>query len=264
MCPRCRSNILTGGRIEVTAAADVEAIERATAAAVSPQALEELGGWLLAFDSGSVNRAKSAVPLQHVAVAQPAALMDSIEARYAARGLQAQLRLAVSPCFDGLRAELLRRGYRAGQPTLVQLAPLTAVRAVSAGRAEVDQAPEAAWAALFMGEGFDPADGASRVAALSRASGALYASVREDGHTVAAGAAAFSNGWASVHGMRTAPAWRGRGLAGRVLAALADAAMARGVARCFLQVETANLAAQALYRRAGFNTAWSYEYWRRV
>jgi hypothetical protein len=39
---------------------DVEAIERATVAAVSPEAVEELDGWLLAFDTGTVGRAKSA------------------------------------------------------------------------------------------------------------------------------------------------------------------------------------------------------------
>jgi ribosomal protein S18 acetylase RimI-like enzyme len=254
---------LTAARIEVPDAAAVEGIERATAAAVSPQAMEEVGGWLLAFDSGTVNRAKSAVPLRHLAVPDTGRLIDRVEARYAARGLAAQFRLAVSPCFDALREELRRRGYRAEQSTQVQLAPVQAVRAVSVGLAEVNAAPDAAWAALFMGEGFDPADGASRVAALGRADGSLYASVREDGRTVAAGAAAFSHGWVSVHGMRTAPAWRGRGMAGRILAALAKAAMARGVTRCFLQVEEGNTAAQALYRRAGFTPAWSYVYWRR-
>lgn len=35
-----------------------------------------------------------------------------------------------------------------------------------------------------------------------------------------------------------------------------------GMARVFLQVEAGNTAAQALYRRAGFETAWSYVYWR--
>jgi ribosomal protein S18 acetylase RimI-like enzyme len=251
------------GHGEALQASEVESIERATAAAVSPQAMEDVGGWLLAFDSGSVNRARSAVPLQHVAVPDAAALIERIEARYAAWGLPAQFRLALSPCFDALRVELRRRGYRAEQPTQVQLAPVSVVRAVSAARAEVDAAPDAAWAALFMGEGFDPVDGASRVAALGRAPGSLYASVREAGRTVAAGAAAFSHGWVSVHGMRTAPAWRGRGLAGRILAALADAALAKGMARCFLQVEAGNVAAEALYRRAGFATAWSYVYWRR-
>lgn len=250
------------GHGEALQTGDVERIERATVTAVSPQGLEEVHGWLLAFDSGSVNRAKSAVPLRHVAVREAATLVDQIEVRYAARGLPAQFRLALSPCFDELREELRRRGYRAELPTLVQVAPMQAVRAVSTDLAETDDAPDAAWAAMFMGEGFDPVDGASRVAALSRATGSLYASVREDGHTVAAGAAAFSHGWVSVHGMRTAPAWRGRGLAGRILAALADAATARGMDRCFLQVEAGN-SAQALYRRAGFETAWSYEYWRR-
>jgi len=36
------------------------------------------------------------------------------------------------------------------------------------------------------------------------------------------------------------------------------------MARVFLQVEAGNTAAQALYRRAGFETAWSYMYWRRA
>jgi ribosomal protein S18 acetylase RimI-like enzyme len=243
---------------------EIEAVERATVAAVSPQAVEELDGWLLAFDSGLVNRAKSAVPLLHEPVPEAAHLLDRIEARFAARGLPAQFRLARLPCFDGLRVELLRRAYRAEQPTLVQMAPVSAVRAVSAAPADVDDAPDAAWAALFMGEGFDPVDGASRVAALGRATGSLYASVRDGGYTVAAGAAAFSRGWVSVHGMRTAPAWRGRGMASRILAALAGAALARGVERCFLQVEVDNTAAQTLYRRAGFASAWSYEYWRRT
>ncbi|MBA3594436.1 MAG: GNAT family N-acetyltransferase [Polaromonas sp.] len=242
---------------------DVETIERATAAAVSPQAIEEVDGWLLAFDSGTVGRAKSAVPLQYPSATEASLLIDRIEARYAARGLPAQFRLARSSCFDEVRAELRRRAYRAEQPTQVQLGPVSKVRAVSAVLADVDLAPDAAWAALFVGEGFDPVDGASRVAALGRAPGSLYASVREGGRTVAAGAAAFSHGWVSVHGMRTAPAWRGRGLAGRILAALAEAAPARGMARCFLQVEDGNASAQALYRRAGFGLAWTYEYWRR-
>lgn len=64
--------------------------------------------------------------------------------------------------------------------------------------------------------------------------------------------------------MRTDQASRGRGLAGRVLAGLADAAIHRGMERSFLQVEDGNASALALYRRAGFETAWYYEYWRRA
>jgi hypothetical protein len=98
---------------------------------------------------------------------------------------------------------------------------MQAVAPAGALPAEVDTAPDEAWAALFLGEGFDPVDGAHRVRVLARAQGSLYASVREGGRTVAAGAMAFGHGWASVHGMRTDAAQRGHGLAGRVLAGLA-------------------------------------------
>ena len=242
------------------ATVDVASLERATIAAVGPEAVEELEGWLLPFDSGTVGRAKSAVPLAHAAA--DAGLVARIEARYAARGLQAVFRVATEPCFDVLRQELTRRGYRAGKPTLVQTGSARTMRQVTIQNpADLDPTPDAAWAALFLGEGFDPVDGASRVKSLSRARDSIYASLRESGQTLAAGAGSYSNGWASVHGMRTDQAHRGRGLAGRVLAALADEAARRGLDRTFLQVETGNEAAQALYRRAGFTTAWAYEYW---
>ena len=118
------------------AAADVEAIERATLDAVAPQAIHEIDGWLLPFDSGSIGRAKSAVPLRH--------------------------RLEVST-FEPIRAEYAARAR-----------PL----------AEFDPAPDPAWAALFLGQGRQ---------------------------TLAAGAGAYSRGWASAHGMRTAHVSASRG-----------------------------------------------------
>lgn len=240
---------------------DIESIERATLAAVSPEAVEEFQGWLLPFDSGTVSRAHSAVPLRHVPADE--GLVDQVEARYRARGLRAVFRLANEACFDGLRQDLAQRGYQAGKPVLVQVATVQAMRAACAAEpAETADAPDAAWAALFLAEGFDPVDGASRVKALSRARGSVYASVRENGKTVAAGTGAFSHGWSSVHGMRTDQACRGRGLAGRVLAGIAGVAELRGITRAFLQVEDVNAPALALYRRAGFETVWSYDYWR--
>lgn len=245
-------------------AGDIEAIERATVAAVAPDLTEEIDGWLLPFAEGTVKRAKSAVPLHRSAV-EPATL-DRIEDRCDSRHVAPLLRLADAPCFDGLRAELERRHYVADSPTCVQLGSAQRMRGLVApgGRmADVDRTPDDAWAALFLGEGFDPVDGAHRVRTLSRAKGTLFASVREGGRTVAAGAMAFGNGWASVHGMRTDKAQRGRGLAGQVLAGLAQAAQARGFERVFLQVDAQNPPAQALYRRAGFETRWKYSYWQR-
>ncbi len=186
--------------------AEIEAIERATLAAVAPEALEEIPGWLLPYDGGTVGRAKSAVPLQHTRP-DPAVLRE-IEARYRARKLPAVFRIPANPHFDDLRAALARSGYTGSKPTEVQTAMTAAVQRVS-------------------------------------------------------DAAAFSNNWASVHGMRTAQAWRGRGLAARVLATLAAAAGSRGYPRMFLQVQADNSPARSLYRRAGFTIAWTYDYWQR-
>jgi N-acetylglutamate synthase len=241
----------------------IEPIERATMAAVSPQAVHALPGWLLPFDTGTVGRAKSAVPLLHSADNAQAAMLHSMEQHYIARGMQASFRLPEVPSFDAMRSALLHKGYRPEQPTLVQLAKTAAMRAVTTEpAAEVNLAPDAGWTSVFLGEGFDPIDGASRVKTLSKASGTVFASVREGGHTIAAGAGAFSHGWASVHGMRTAQAHRGRGLAARVLAGIADAALRQGFGNVFLQVQEDNTSALALYQRAGFKTAWTYVYWR--
>lgn len=241
----------------------VEAIERATVQAVSPDAQVEIPGWVLPFDAGTVGRAKSAVPLAHIPPAP--GVLEQIEAAYAQRCLPAMLRIPAMPAFDPFRALLAAHGYREDTVTEVQTADALAVSSF-AGRVavEVAQSPTQEWASVFLGEGFDPVDGASRVTKLGRAAGSLFAIVREDGRPVAAGAAAFSHGWASVHGMRTAQDRRGRGLAGSVLATLAGAAIERGYHQLFLQVAAQNARAKSLYRRAGFAPAWTYSYWRRA
>jgi ribosomal protein S18 acetylase RimI-like enzyme len=115
---------------------------------------------------------------------------------------------------------------------------------------------------VFLGEGFDPEDGAQRVAVLSNSPGAVFAAVRDVDGTHAVGVLSLSDGWASLHGMRTVQGRRGQGLAGQVAARLAQAAMARGATQVFLQVEAGNAPALALYRRAGFSSLWRYQYWR--
>ncbi|MFC5496453.1 GNAT family N-acetyltransferase [Caenimonas terrae] len=240
---------------------DIETIERATVQAVSPQAQTEIAGWVLPFDDGTVGRARSAVPLSH---APPAvAVLPQIEAAYAQRNLPVDLRVPVLAAFEPFRSALAARGYREHTLTEVHTADVASVRAVSDGDpAELLATPGPDWASIFLGPGFDPVDGASRVSKLGQAAGSLFALVREDGRPAAAGAAAFSHGWASVHGMRTAQDRRGRGLAGRVLATLAGAATDRGYRKVFLQVAAENAAARSLYRRAGFAPAWRYSYWR--
>lgn len=243
-------------------AADIEAIERATVTAVAPERTEVIDGWLLPMDTGTVGRARSAVPLHHGV--QAPALIDTIAQRYRDAGRLPAFRLPDIPAFDAWIPELTARGFRREQPTLTQTGALDGLLALAGHteRVSLDPQPDAAWMAMFLGEGLDPVDGASRSQALSRAKGTLFASLREGGQTLACGAACYAQGWLSLHGLRTAASQRGRGLAGRLIRAMALEAQRRGITRAFLQVDAANAPALALYRRAGMNTAWSYAYWR--
>jgi ribosomal protein S18 acetylase RimI-like enzyme len=248
---------------------DIESLERATLDAVAPPALEQLPGWLIPFDQSTIGRAKSAVPLSHQA--QSADALTDIATRYAARGLPAAFRIADVAAFGNLHAELQRMGFQAEQATLVQVGSARSMIQVfsqsmrpASPATAVTLKPTSAWSDVYLAEGFDPVDGAHRVQALSRSPHVVYASAADAIGPAAAGTASFSHGWAGIHGMRTAPRSRGRGMAGDILAALAKESVSRGIDRVFLQVDEGNAAALALYRRAGFATAWRYHYWRRT
>jgi GNAT superfamily N-acetyltransferase len=236
----------------------IEALERDTVAAVAPPETLEIDGWLAPLDNGTIGRAKSAVPLRHDL--GPEAI-DEIEAAYRGRGLRAGFRIADVEGLDAVRAELARRGYEPEQPTVFKTGSIAQLSAFSEASARILAVPDEAWAAVFLGEGFDPADGAHRVAVLARSPGAIYGAAGQNGATDAVGVMSFGAAWAGIHGMRTAPAARGSGYASAILAAMAREARARGVERVFLQVEESN-PARRIYRAAGFSPIWTYRYWR--
>jgi GNAT superfamily N-acetyltransferase len=267
-CPACGQNVDTATATATKTMltdADIESLERATLDAVAPPAVQAIDGWLLPFDNSTISRAKSAVPVRHRHL--DAAQLAQIESLYTQRGLQAAFRVADVPGLANIHTELTRLGYQAQQPTLVQTGTVLQMRrlgdSVQGLPAHTSDTPTPQWSSVYLAEGFDPVDGAHRIQALSRSPHMVYAFVQESGQSIAAGTAAWSQGWASIHGMRTQPQWRGRGLAARVLAGLADAATARALERVFLQVEEKNASALALYRRAGFATVWRYHYWRK-
>ena len=198
------------------------------------------------------------MPLRHDV--GPAAL-DEIEALYRARALTPAFRIAdvssLAPVCDALAA----RGYAAQQVTVVKTASPEQLAGFSTASVRILDRPDKTWAAVFAGDGFDPVDGAHRVAALSRAPDAVFAAVGEANATEAVGVMTFGYGWAGVHGMRTAQAHRGKGSASAILGALGRAAQARGFERVLLDVEEAN-PARRIYRAAGFEAVWRYRYWR--
>lgn len=239
--------------------AGIETLERATVEGVAPALIEEIGGWLVPLDDGAIGRAKSAVPLRHDL---DAGALSDVEAAYWTAGLTPMFRIADVPGLQGVADALAARGYAPVNPTIVKVGDVERLAALRDRPADLLDQPDEAWGRVFLGEGFDPEDGASRVAALTRSPDAMYGAAREDGVTVAVGAVTFGHGWAGIHGMRTDARRRGRGLASQVLAALGRATQARGIDRVFLQVQEGN-DARSLYRKAGFQAVWRYHYWSR-
>ena len=238
--------------------AAVEALERDTVAAVAPPEILRIGDWLVPLDHGTIGRAKSAVPLSHDI--GPEAI-DEVAAAYRDHGLKPAFRIADVPSLAAVRDDLTARGFAPVQPTIFKTGNAVDLAELSAAPAHILPEPDNAWAAVFLGDGFDHADGAHRIAALARSPGAVYGAAGEGGETQGVGVMSFGATWAGIHGMRTAPAHRGKGVAAAVLAALGREALSRGVERVFLQVEEDN-PARRLYRRAGFSAAWRYHYWR--
>jgi ribosomal protein S18 acetylase RimI-like enzyme len=239
----------------------VRAIERATLAAVCPAKSFDIGDWQVALDPGTIRRACSAAPLDHAAHLSDDEFA-TIETAFENEGLRPAFRLADVPSLAQVRERVTGAGYEFEQSTLVKTAASVALTTLGEPAALFER-PCEGWSDVYLGEGFDPVDGANRVAALSRCASAAFGAVVEDSRPVAVGVGVFAEGWLGVHGMRTAKAFRGRGLAGRLLAAFGAEAARRGCAHAFLQVEESNSPARSLYRRAGFSTAWRYHYWSR-
>lgn len=128
-------------------------------------------------------------------------------------------------------------------------------------RTEVSDSPDPEWPSLFDEIGKSEGYGLSRVQVMHRAESGQYFSTRHNGKLVACGMAAFDDGWASVHGMRTHADYRRRGLASEIIRNMMLTAQSRAIAQTFLQVEAENLGAQAVYQRLGYRNVWTYAYW---
>jgi ribosomal protein S18 acetylase RimI-like enzyme len=241
---------------------EIESLEKATLDAVAPEAVEFLPYWALPFDSTTVGRAISAVPLRHNA-AEPGDI-TLIESRYVSKGLEPRFRVADVPGLNGLHEVLRSRGYTAHQPTLTMVSDIRGwPQTTTAWMVLQDDKPSAGWQSVYLADDFDPMDGANRLKALSRSRFLQYGWIEDSAGAVAAGTASFSQGWMSLHGLRTLKRVRGQGAAFALILAFGKQARLRNVERCFLQVEEGNTNAIALYSRLGFQTTWRYHYWRK-
>ncbi|HEY5360282.1 MAG TPA: GNAT family N-acetyltransferase [Streptosporangiaceae bacterium] len=136
--------------------------------------------------------------------------------------------------------------------------PAAPVAAAVAVAVAVAAAPDEDWLAMYhyRGDALPPVGRRLLMSAPWQA----FASVREEGQTVAIGRVAGDAGWAGLTAIETHPGHQRRGLATAVSATLAALAADRGATGLYVQVEEENTGARALYGGIGFCDHHRYHY----
>lgn len=221
------------------------------------------GAWVWRARDGFTDRANAASCHDASDDADLGARLDAMCAFYRAQGLPPQLReTALMP--RGAVGWARERGWKAHSETVLLAGPLPQGAAIDANVMRHDLLTPTGrlrWlddARSCSARLRDPA-AVSLIADLAVPSLGLTA--HENGTAVSVAQLGVFRGLATLHNVATAPAARGKGHAGRVLAAaLADAA-ALGAGGFWLAVEADNAAALSLYAPLGLTEIGRYRYW---
>jgi N-acetylglutamate synthase len=264
-------------------------LERAAAAHWRGTEEEWLGDWLLRAADGFTGRANSALPLGDPGLPVDAAL-DYVTGWYRARGLPAMIAVPLPLAYDpsdpapgpsdrsetgarpafgpALDAELTARGWptRPG-PAFVMVAELPLAAAalptgagLPAGAAlAADSVADEAWLARYHYRGADSQPPVLRTV-LASAPDQAFISIRSGPEVLAIARLSIGQGWAGLTAVEVDASRRRAGLGRAITAAACAEAAARGARRVFLQVETGNAGARALYERCGFGYSHWYRY----
>lgn len=223
---------------------------------------ERRGGWFYLASGGVTGRVNAAWPLDWTGGDLNAAIED-VEAWYAARNLPPRFKLtddAFAPA--ELPHALARRGYEAVSPTLIMTAPITA-RAAPEG-VTISAAMPPAFDAVLRDVSKDAGEYDERQSIALRApQPAAFAMIEQNARVAAIGMSAAAGELAGVFLMRTAPDARRQGLARRILIGLLAQAARWDARTAFLQVDSDNAAAIALYVSEGFTPLGAYRFWRK-
>jgi GNAT superfamily N-acetyltransferase len=226
----------------------IAAVERACAATWPATESARLGEWQLRAADGWTNRANTALPLGDPGMPLTDAI-DAVSQWYAQRGLPPGFAVPL-PLARRVATALEARGWRRLHTVEVLVAPMTSSPRPPDGPVELASALSPAWSAVAAGVkgGFPPA----AMAVLGSGADRVFASVTEAGHTVAIGRGAIAAEVAVLSLISVAESARRRGLARRVMAALAGWAAGQGAGQLCVQVLADNAAALRLYDTLGF------------
>ncbi|MER6567984.1 GNAT family N-acetyltransferase [Streptomyces sp. NPDC001093] len=243
-------------------AASYEELARVCARGWQPLESERLGEWELRAAGGFTRRANSVLPLGDPGLPLDAALA-AVRRWYGERGLPAYVQTATGAegTQELLCAELERRGWVREVTAEVWTGALAPVadRAEGTGVVLSRQADEA-WLARYRRKGVSEV--ALRV--LGGAPSVWFATVPGAGGEppAAIGRCVVDGRWAGFAAVEVDPGRRRQGLATEVMAALARRALDEGASAAWLQVETDNEEARALYTALGFTPHHTYHHYR--
>ncbi|MFC7843860.1 GNAT family N-acetyltransferase [Streptomyces sp. NPDC057382] len=243
--------------------ASYEELARVAARAWPPVESERLGHWELRAASGFTRRANSVLPLGEPDLPLDEAL-DAVRRWYGARGLPAYVQTATGAegTQELLGAALEERGWVREVTAELWVGPLAPVADVAGpeGSPEVVLSREAGedWLARYRRKGV----GEAALRVLHGGPSVWFATVPGPSGPAAIGRCVVDGRWAGFAAVEVDPALRRRGLGTAVMAALARRALDEGASAAWLQVETDNAAARALYAGTGFTAHHAYHHYR--
>ncbi|OIJ85143.1 GNAT family N-acetyltransferase [Streptomyces colonosanans] len=236
-------------------------LARISARAWQPVEREQLGAWELRAAAGFTRRANSVLPLGDPGLPLDEAL-EVVRRWYAARGLPAHMQLATGAegTQELLCAQLESRGWTRAVTAELWTGALAPVADREAAGVRLTRTVDEMWLARYQRKGLSEV--ALRV--LGSGPSVWFATVpgAEGAPPAAIGRCVVDGRWAGFAAVEVDPAQRRRGLATTVMAALAQRALDEGASAAWLQVDTGNPAARALYAGLGFGAHHAYHHYR--
>jgi len=216
----------------------------------------DVEGWLWRYASGGSLRANSVSTLAFSGNDLNAAVHDA-ERRYQAKGAACRFTISEVSRPRDLDARLAVMGYERGEGHVTMAKEVaSSVRVPADAELYADPTPD--WLAVYVsGLSPDRREIAPAILAGLPAHRCYFACHRA-GVVVSSGLSIADGGLASVQCMATRAGARRNGCAKAVLSAIEAWAAAQGCTHLYLQAETANVAAIALYEGYGFRNAGRY------
>jgi GNAT superfamily N-acetyltransferase len=236
-------------------------LEKAAATAWPAVEVEWLGQWRLRASGGYTGRANSVLPLGDPGMPLPTALARA-EEFYRARDLPARIDIPL-PLAARVAAAATECGWREECEVLVQTVALDRLIASTRPGTECELSPTPSSDALAIIAGRRGALPEAAMHVLTAVSPLAFCHLVEGDHLLAMGRGAVTDGCLGLFAVETVEEARRRGLAQQVVGALARWAGEAGAQTAYLQVESTNAAAIALYGKLGFRTHHRYVRYRR-